>query len=113
MTSLRAGDLVWVAFPYVETNQTKSRPALIISSPTLGPQSDLAWMAMITNAANAPWPGDIAIKDFKALGLPIPSVIRTEKVSTLEIGSANFVSRLPALLWHQVASTIQRHLAIQ
>lgn len=113
MMSLRAGDLVWVAFPHVETSLTKSRPALIVSQPTLGPKSDLAWMAMITSAANAPWPGDIVIDDYKAMGLPIPSVIRTEKISTLEIGNANFVGHLPESLWAQVRGVIQRHLVAQ
>ncbi len=111
MMSLQVGDIVWVEFPHVETNRIASRPALIVSVPTLGPKNDLAWMVMITNAANAHWPGDIAIDDFKAAGLPIPSVIRTEKVATLEVASANYVGRLPNALWLQVCNAIQSHIA--
>jgi mRNA interferase MazF len=40
-------------------------------------------MAMITSAANAPWPLDVTIKDLDAAGLPAPSVVRM-KLFTLD-----------------------------
>lgn len=70
-------------------------------------------MVMVTSAANTRWPGDILVEDFETLGLPIPSVIRTEKIATLEVDGANFVGRLPDVLWRQVRDAIQRNLAYQ
>ena len=43
---------------------------------------------MITSAENRDWPGDVEIPDAAAAGLPIPSVIRTAKIATIEVGRA-------------------------
>ena len=95
MTPLQAGDVVWIAFPHVETNRIASRPALIVSSSTLGAKQTLAWAMMITNAERANWPGDVQIADHKALGLPIKSKIRTEKIATLDVSDATLMGKLP------------------
>jgi mRNA interferase MazF len=42
------------------------------------------WVMMITSAGNREWPGDIAIPDHMACGLPAPSVVRTAKLATIE-----------------------------
>ena len=42
---------------------------------------------MITSAENQPWHGDVPIFDLATAGLPAPSVIRTAKIATIEIGS--------------------------
>ena len=44
---------------------------------------------MITAAANPRWPDDVEIDDHERAGLPIPSVIRTAKVVTIEARAAS------------------------
>ena len=106
MMSLRPGDVVWVPFPHVESNRVQSRPALLISSPALGPDRSLAWALMITNAGHADWPGDIPISDHFALQLPIPSKIRSEKVATLDMNKANYLGTLAPSEYANVIATI-------
>ena len=53
-----------------------------------GPEPLLVWVLMITSAENRDWPGDIEIPDAAAAGLPIPSVIRTAKIATIDVGRA-------------------------
>jgi hypothetical protein len=49
---------------------------------------------MITSTARNHWPGDIIVTDLAAAGLPIASVIRIEKITTLETGLAAQIGRL-------------------
>jgi mRNA-degrading endonuclease toxin of MazEF toxin-antitoxin module len=94
MTRFEAGDVVRVLFPHVESNVRRSRPALVLTREPVGPDGSLIWVAMITNARRKPWLGDVLIDDHKAVGLPVPSVVRTAKVATLEAASANRIGRL-------------------
>ena len=95
MTRFEAGDVVRVLFPHVERNFRRSRPALVLTREPLGPDGLLIWVGMITNARRKAWPGDVLIEDHDAAGLPVPSVIRTAKIATLEAGSATRIGRLP------------------
>lgn len=94
MTRFEAGDVVRVLFPHVETNLRRARPALVLTREPIGPDGLLLWVAMITNARRKPWPGDVLIEDHEAAGLPVPSVVRTAKVATLEAASATRIGRL-------------------
>lgn len=94
MTPFEAGDIVRVLFPHVESNIRRSRPALVLTREPVGPDGSLIWVAMITNARRKPWPGDVLIEDHEAVGLPVPSVVRTAKVATLETASATRIGRL-------------------
>ena len=95
MTRFEAGDVVRVLFPHVERNVVRSRPALVLTREPVGPDGLLIWVGMITNARRKAWPGDILIEDHEAAGLPVPSVIRTAKIATLEAASATRIGRLP------------------
>jgi mRNA interferase MazF len=77
-------DVVVVPFPFVDSPQAKRRPALILSGAELavGGLSHRV-MAMVTSAANPPWPLDVRIQDLGAAGLPAPSVVRM-KLFTLD-----------------------------
>jgi mRNA interferase MazF len=94
MTRFEAGDVVRVLFPHVERNVHRARPALVLTKKPVGPDDLLIWVGMITNARRKAWPGDILIEDHEAAGLPVPSVIRTAKVATLEAASATRIGRL-------------------
>ena len=113
ITSLQPGDVIWIAFPHVESNQIGSRPALIVSTTTLGPKRQLAWAMMITNAERTGWPGDVPIADHQALGLPIASKIRTEKVATLDISEAKLLGKLPEVEFNRVKQLVRSYLGVR
>lgn len=76
--------VVRVPFPFTDRNSSKNRPALVLSSAdTFNTPAGHSVMAMITSAANAPWPLDCPITDLAAAGLPAPSKIRF-KLFTLD-----------------------------
>lgn len=75
-----------VPFPFTDRTATKNRPALVLSDgPKFNVPSGHVVLAMITSAANAPWPLDCPIGDLTAAGLPAPSVVRC-KLFTLDQG---------------------------
>lgn len=69
-------DVVVVPFPFIDQNNLKRRPALIISSASFNQHVQHSVMLMITSARNAPWFGDVHIQELCATGLQKPSVIR-------------------------------------
>jgi mRNA interferase MazF len=112
MTYFEAGDIIVVDYPHIETNQLKRRPALVVSTEPIGPDGLVLWAVMITSADNKRWPGDVVIGDHAALGLPIPSVVRTEKFSTLECAGADLICRCDELLLHDVRARIAGNLGL-
>jgi mRNA interferase MazF len=76
--------VVRVPFPFTDREATKSRPALVLSDPdAFNSPAGHSVMAMITSAANPPWPLDCPITDLGAAGLPAPSKVRF-KLFTLD-----------------------------
>jgi mRNA interferase MazF len=55
----------------------------------------LLWLAMVTSAVNRGWTGDVTISDLRAAGLPIPSIVRTAKLATIEARIAQRLGSLP------------------
>lgn len=106
MTRFEAGDVVRVLFPHVESNIRRPRPALVLTREPVGLDGALIWVGMITSARRQRWPGDVPIKDHEAAGLPVPSVVRTAKVATLQAVSATRIGRLPDA---QIA-TVRKHI---
>ena len=106
MTSLTAGDVVWVPFPHVEDNRRRARPALIAVG-GVGPEGSLCWALMITSAVHEDWPGDVVLTDHKALNLPIPSKVRTAKIATIECGQATLLGKLGEEEWRAVAGQMR------
>lgn len=112
MTSFEAGDIIVVDYPHVETRQLKRRPALVVSTKPIGPDGLVLWAVMITSADNKRWPGDVVIADHVALGLPIPSVVRTEKISTLECDGADLICLCDDGLLRDVQLRISSNLGL-
>jgi len=80
----RPFDIVIVPFPFTDTNETKKRPAIVLSSErNFSNQVGHSVMAMITSARNEPWALDTSITNLQAAGLPKPSIIRM-KLFTLD-----------------------------
>lgn len=78
-------DVVVVPFPYADRLAEKRRPALVISNHRLAALG-VIWVAMVTSAANEPWPGDVTITELKRAGLPAPSVVRSAKIACIDPG---------------------------
>jgi len=98
MADFSQGDVVKVPFPYTDRSTRQSRPALVVSTKDLEAAHGLLWVLMITSAENRGWPGDVAIANPAAAGLPAPSVIRTAKIATIEAAHAARLGRIPAAL---------------
>ena len=77
-------DIVKVPFPFTEGVGDKRRPALVISSKMLATQHHLYWLLMITSVVKPVWTGDVLIKNFGDSGLPVVSIVRTAKITTLQ-----------------------------
>lgn len=75
-------DIVIVPFPFTDRRASKRRPALALSSEAFSAESGHTVLAMITSAANPPWPMDVAIDAAKG-GLRAPSKVRL-KLFTLD-----------------------------
>lgn len=105
-------DVVRVPFPYTDRPVRQFRPALVIASPVMSDRPALLWVLMITSAANRGWSGDVEIADHAAAGLPVASVIRTEKIATIEARDAESIGRLPQLAQVAAVKKVREHLAL-
>lgn len=82
--TFRQFEVVRIPFPFTDRNAAKNRPALVLSgSKAFNTPARHSVMAMITSAANPPWPLDCPIADLKSAGLPAASVVRC-KLFTLD-----------------------------
>jgi mRNA interferase MazF len=79
---------------------------LVVSHGPVGEGDAFLWVAMITSAENRSWPGDHAIEAFAEAGLPIPSVVRPTKITTVEARDAEPVGQLDDAVVAKVAATI-------
>ncbi len=75
-------DVVVVPFPFTDRRASKRRPALTLSSEAFSADRGHTVLAMITSAANPPWPMDVPI-DAGEAGLRAPSKVRM-KLFTLD-----------------------------
>lgn len=107
MATFRRGAVVKVPFPYTDRATRQSRPALVVSDASFANANGLLWVMMITSAENRGWAGDVGIRDLARAGLPVPSVIRTAKIATIEVRDAAILGRIPASLLGEV----DRHLS--
>lgn len=76
-------DIVIVPFPFVDSPNSKPRPALVISSEKFNQKNHHTVLAMITSEKNTGWRNDITIQKQENTGLRTPSVIRP-KLFTLD-----------------------------
>ena len=96
------GDVVKVPFPYADRATRQRRPALVISDASLQEAHGLLWVLMITSAENRGWPGDVAVSDLAAAGLPVPSLIRSAKIATIDARDAEPLGRIATRTRKQV-----------
>ena len=110
MASFRQGDVIKVPFPYTDRPTRRSRPALVVSAGGIEEAHGLLWVVMITSAANRGWPGDVAVTNLAAAGLPAPSVVRTAKIATIEASDAARLGKISPALFRQVAMRLEQAL---
>ena len=104
-------DVVRVPFPYTDRPVRQRRPALVIAAPGTVVGPGLLWVLMITSAENRGWAGDVMVSDLPAAGLPVPSLIRTEKIATIETREAETIGTLTRKDRGPVATRLRGTLA--
>lgn len=85
--SLQRGDVVLVTFPFTDLSGSKKRPAVVLQTET--PQSVDTILAFISSVLpKTPGKNEIVLlptqRDFAATGLKVPSVIRLDKLATID-----------------------------
>lgn len=95
MPACEIWDLVKVPFPYTNRPVQQRRPALVVAVPDAPGAPELLWVLMVTSAANRGWPGDVAVSDPTAAGLPAASIVRSAKIATIEARDAERIGALP------------------
>jgi mRNA interferase MazF len=103
--------IVKVPFPYTDRPVRQRRPALVIANETRDTTNGLLWVLMITSAGNRGWVGDVGISDLAATGLPVPSIVRTAKIATIDAADAEKLGRLPKTERGKVATNLTEHLS--
>jgi mRNA interferase MazF len=80
------GDIVLAAFPFTDLSMQKRRPALVINENT--DQGDIILAFISTKIPTNPTPNIVILEttdpDFQATGLKTNSVIRLDKIATIE-----------------------------
>jgi mRNA interferase MazF len=112
MPAFRQGDIVKVPFPHTDRPARQFRPALVISAEDDAAQGGFVWVLMITSAANRGWPGDVPVSASQATGLPVPSVVRTAKIATIEAADASILGRAPAPVRRRALDLVARRLGL-
>lgn len=113
MSTFEQGDIVRIPFPYRDRLVRQHRPALVVRSKQAGGGGRLLWVVMITSAENRQWSGDVALGDrYEAAGLPVPSLIMTEKIATIEARHAEALDRFDQDLLHAVIFNIRETLRL-
>jgi mRNA interferase MazF len=104
--------VVKVPFPYTDRSTRQFRPALVASTGGIEEAHGLLWVVMITSAGNRGWPSDVPVGNLAMAGLPVPSVIRTAKIATIEASDAARLGKVSRALFRQVAGHLQRELGL-
>jgi mRNA interferase MazF len=113
MPTFERGTVIRVPFPYTDRDTRERRPALIVSDGPIGDEGSLLWILMITSAENRPWPGDVTINSPAGRsGLPVPSVIRTSKIATIEVRHADTLGSVGKSTLRAVDAVLSSNLGL-
>ena len=93
MRTFERGDVIKVPFPYTDRATRQSRPAVVVSTARLQELHGLLWVVMITSAENRGWPDDVPVANLKLAGLPVPSLVRSAKIATIDASDASKLGR--------------------
>jgi len=112
MAIFNRGDVIKVPFPDTDRSTRQSRPALVVSSADIEDAHGLLWVVMITSAENRGWTGDVAVPNLAMAGLPVPSVIRTAKIATIEAGDGTRLGKVSTAVVAKVAARLGAALGL-
>lgn len=104
-------DVLVIDFPFLDMDQVRLRPALVISSTDFIAKTGVASVAMITREAAPGWPGDVVLDDPIAAGLHKPSKLRM-KFHSVAVGNAVAVGHLSTQDRLAVIEAFRDHLAL-
>ena len=110
MRTFERGDVIKVPFPYTDRETRQSRPALVVSTAQLQELHGLLWVVMITSAENRDWPDDVPVANLKRAGLPVPSLIRSAKIATIDASDASKLGRVSVAQVRRVTGKIRQRL---
>ena len=83
---------------------------MVVSTAQLQDLHGLLWVVMITSAENRGWPDDVPVANLKLAGLPVPSVIRSAKIATIDAADASKLGRVSAAQVRRVTGQIGQRL---
>ncbi len=110
MRIFEPGDVIRVPFPYTDRATRQSRPAVVVSTAQFQHLHGLLWVVMITSAENRGWPDDVPVANLRRAGLPVPSIIRSAKIATIDASAASPLGRLSVAQIKRVADKIKQRL---
>jgi len=76
-------DVVAVDFPFVEGDEAKRRPGLVVSTARLHDAHKLYWIAMISSAQAGERIDDILVTDHVKVGLSVKCAIRPARLAAV------------------------------
>ena len=76
--------MIVVPFPFTDSQESKRRPALVVSSEQHQQETGQVTLMMVTSAKHSRWESDHLIQDLNLAGLTAPSYIRL-KIFTLDL----------------------------
>jgi mRNA interferase MazF len=104
MASFAAGDVVLLEFPFTDTSGSKRRPALVL----LDTGDEDIVVARVTGQLSAT-PQDVVLDEWQQAGLLLPSVVRLNKVATLQRRLVDKrLGRLTPGDWSRVVLTLRQ-----
>lgn len=84
---MKQGDLVWIRFPFSDLERSKVRPALVVSRDAYNQShDDLVVCAVTSNLEPDPYKVPVSSDDLARGRLPIPSMVRADKILQVERG---------------------------
>ena len=83
MTSCKRWEIILVPFPFTDLTSFKRRPALVVSPDSYNADKDVVIAYVTSQMIAPPKIGDYKIQEWKAAGLPKPSMVRM-KFATID-----------------------------
>lgn len=113
MTECKVGDIVAVEFPFSDLQGQKRRPGLVLAADA----NDVLLARLTTHPRRDAF--DIALAQWREVGLPKPSTIRLTKLATVDRRLIHHrIGRLlpddgraVAQVWHQLAANVSTELS--
>lgn len=82
----------------------------MVSTGELQDLHGLSWVDKMTSAGNRDWPDDVPVANLKLAGLPVPSVIRSAEIATIDAADASKPGRVSVDQLRQITGKIGQRL---